>query len=223
MQWKKNQSDLQENVSVRVPFLSVCFLLLLVCMGVTAQTNYKISGTVVAAKDSEPLIGVNVLQKGTTNGIVTDIDGNFTLSVPLPCELSITYVGYLGQSVKVSSATTPLKIALEEDSEMLDEVVVVGYGVQKKKLVTGATVQVKGDNIAKLNTVNALGALQSQTPGVNITQSSGMPGEGFKVTIRGLGTTGSASPLYIIDGMPGGDINNLNLSLIHISEPTRPY
>lgn len=210
MQWKKNQSDLQENVSVRVPFLSVCFLLLLVCMGVTAQTNYKISGTVVAAKDSEPLIGVNVLQKGTTNGIVTDIDGNFILSVPLPCELSITYVGYLGQSVKVSSATTPLKIALEEDSEMLDEVVVVGYGVQKKKLVTGATVQVKGDNIAKLNTVNALGALQSQTPGVNITQSSGMPGEGFKVTIRGLGTTGSASPLYIIDGMPGGDINNLN-------------
>ena len=121
MQWKKNQSDLQENVSVRVPFLSVCFLLLLVCMGVTEQKNYKISGTVVAAKDSEPLIGVNVLQKGTTNGIVTDIDGNFTLSVPLPCELSITYVGYLGQSVKVSSATTPLKIALEVDSEMLDE------------------------------------------------------------------------------------------------------
>lgn len=191
-------------------FYLYCFLLLLVCMGVTAQTNYKISGTVVAAKDSEPLIGVNVLQKGTTNGTVTDIDGNFILSVPLPCELSITYVGYLGQSVKVSSATTPLKIALEEDSEMLDEVVVVGYGVQKKKLVTGATVQVKGDNIAKLNTVNALGALQSQTPGVNITQSSGMPGEGFKVTIRGLGTTGSASPLYIIDGMPGGDINNLN-------------
>ncbi len=210
MQWKKNQSDLQRTVSVRIPFLSVCFLLLWVCMGVVAQTNYKISGTVVAAKDGEPLIGVNVLQKGTTNGVVTDIDGNFTLSVSLPCEISVTYVGYLGQSVKVSSAMAPLKIALEEDSEMLDEVVVVGYGVQKKKLVTGATVQVKGDNIAKLNTVNALGALQSQTPGVNITQSSGMPGEGFKVTIRGLGTTGSASPLYIIDGMPGGDINNLN-------------
>ena len=102
----------------------------------------------VAAKDSEPLIGVNVLQKGTTNGIVTDIDGKFYSICSLPCELSITYVGYLGQSVKVSSATTPLKIALEEDSEMLDEVVVVGYGVQKKKLVTGATVQVKGDNIA---------------------------------------------------------------------------
>lgn len=80
----------------------------------------------------------------------------------MPCELSITYVGYLGQSVKVSSATTPLKIALEEDSEMLDEVVVVGYGVQKKKLVTGATVQVKGDNIAKLNTVNALGLFKAK-------------------------------------------------------------
>ena len=127
MQWKKNQSDLQRTVSVRIPFLSVCFLLLWVCMGVVAQTNYKISGTVVAAKDGEPLIGVNVLQKGTTNGVVTDVDGNFTLSVSLPCEISVTYVGYLGQSVKVSSAMAPLKIALEEDSEMLDEVVVVGY------------------------------------------------------------------------------------------------
>lgn len=76
--------------------------------------------------------------------------------------------------------------------------------------MTGATVQVKGDDIAKLNTVNALGALQSQTPGVSITQSSGMPGEGFKVTIRGLGTTGSSAPLYIIDGIAGGDINSLN-------------
>ena len=175
MQWKKNQSDLQENVSVRVPFLSVCFLLLLVCMGVTAQTNYKISGTVVAAKDSEPLIGVNVLQKGTTNGIVTDIDGNFTLSVPLPCELSITYVGYLGQSVKVSSATTPLKIALEEDSEMLDEVVVVGYGVQKKSDLTGSISSIKPADITSTPTTNALKSLQGKVAGLDITQSSGQP------------------------------------------------
>ena len=211
MQCKKNQSDLQGVVSFRYSFLSVSFLLLFVCLSsVVAQTNHKISGTVVSAKDGEPLIGVNILQKGTTNGVVTDVDGNFTLSVPVPCELSVSYVGYVGVTVNVTSAHTPLRIELTEDSELLDEVVVVGYGVQKKKLVTGATVQVKGENIAKLNTVNALGALQSQTPGVNITQSSGMPGEGFKVTIRGLGTTGSATPLYIIDGVTGGDINNLN-------------
>lgn len=210
MQWKKNQSDLQWVISVRVSFLSVSFLLLFVCMTAVAQTNHKISGTVVAAKNSEPLVGVNILQKGTTNGVVTDMDGRFSLSVPVPCELSVTYIGYAGEVVKVTSAPASLHIQLKEDNEQLDEVVVVGYGVQKKKLVTGATVQVKGENIAKLNMVNALGALQSQTPGVNITQSSGMPGEGYKVTIRGLGTTGSAAPLYIIDGVTGGDINNLN-------------
>jgi TonB-dependent SusC/RagA subfamily outer membrane receptor len=88
----------------------------------------------------------------------------------------------------------------------------VGYGVQKKKLVTGATVQVSGDNLQKLSTTNALGALQSQSPGVNITQSSGQPGEGFKVVIRGLGTVGSSGPLYVIDGVAGGDINALNPS-----------
>ncbi|MGM9778718.1 MAG: TonB-dependent receptor plug domain-containing protein, partial [Prevotella sp.] len=92
----------------------------------------------------------------------------------------------------------------------LEEVVVVGYGVQKKKLVTGATVEVKGENIAKLNTTQALGALQSQTPGVNIQASSGQPGDGFKVTIRGAGTNGNTAPLYVIDGVSGGDINNIN-------------
>lgn len=197
-------------LSVRIPFLAVCFLLLFVCFTAKAQTNHQITGTVIAAKDGEPLIGVNLLQQGTANGTVTDADGRFTLSVPVPCEISVSYIGYTRESVKVVSPDTPLRIELKEDSELLEEVVVVGYGVQKKKLVTGATVQVKGENIAKLNTVNALGALQSQTPGVNITQSSGMPGEGFKVTIRGLGTTGSATPLYIIDGVTDGDINNLN-------------
>ncbi len=92
---------------------------------------------------------------------------------------------------------------------MLDEVVVVGYGVQKKKLVTGATVQVKGENIAKLNTTNPLSALQGQTPGVNIVSTSGQPGAGMSVTIRGLGTVGNSQPLYLIDGV-GGDISTLN-------------
>ena len=209
MQWKHVLIKLCRLASAKLPLLSV-FLLLFVCQFVFSQTERKITGTVVTASDGERLIGVNVLQKGTTNGVVTDMDGNFALTVTVPCELSVSYIGYVEKIVKVTAADKHLNIALSEDNELLEEVVVVGYGVQKKKLVTGATVQVKGDDISKLNTVNALGALQSQTPGVNITQSSGMPGEGFKVTIRGLGTTGSASPLYIIDGVTGGDINNLN-------------
>jgi TonB-linked SusC/RagA family outer membrane protein len=101
-------------------------------------------------------------------------------------------------------------VSLKESENVLNEVVAIGYGVQQKKLVTGATVQVKGIDIAKLNTVSALGALQSQTPGVNITKLSGKPGEGFKVTIRGLGTIYNSNPLYIIDGVPNGDINLIN-------------
>lgn len=210
MQWRKINVNVQRSVSGWVYYCSVSVLLLLACANVMAQTSSRIKGSVVAEKDGEPLIGVNLLQKGTTNGTVTDFTGHFELSLPVPCEITVTYIGYTEQTIKVTSVTAPLTIKLKENSEMLDEVVVVGYGVQKKKLVTGATVQVKGGDIAKLNTVNALGALQSQTPGVNITQTSGMPGEGFKVTIRGLGTTGSSAPLYIIDGVTGGDINNLN-------------
>ncbi|WP_301029642.1 SusC/RagA family TonB-linked outer membrane protein, partial [Parabacteroides goldsteinii] len=189
-------------------FISV--FLLLGNLLAEAQTGRTISGIVVSEVGNEPLIGVNVVQKGTTNGAVTDLDGRFTLTVPDGSVLQITYIGYQEQLLTVKPNIAIYQVTLKEDSQALDEVVVVGYGIQKKKLVTGATVQVKGDDIQKLNTVSALGALQSQTPGVNITQSSGMPGEGFNVTIRGLGTTGSSGPLYIIDGVTGADINNLN-------------
>lgn len=193
-----------------VQLMFMVFVWLLISMQAMAQNKVRIKGVVTSGTDGVPLIGVNVVQKGTTNGSVTDLDGNFELAVPDNCLLDISYIGYLSQQIKVQSGKTDYQVILKEDSQALDEVVVVGYGVQKKKLVTGATVQVKGDDIQRLNTVSALGALQSQTPGVNITQTSGMPGEGFKVTIRGLGTTGSAAPLYIIDGVTGGDINNLN-------------
>ncbi len=188
----------------------VSVLMLLCCLVAQGQTGNVISGTVLSETDNEPLIGVNVVQKGTTNGTVTDFDGNFNIPVPTGSILEFSYIGFINQELTVNSGTTTYRVLLREDSQTLDEVVVVGYGVQKKKLVTGATVQVKGDDIQRLNTVNALGALQSQTPGVNIQQSSGMPGEGFNVTIRGLGTTGSPGPLYIIDGITGADINALN-------------
>ena len=171
------------------------------------QQAKKITGTVTDAMG--PVIGANVLEKGTTNGVITDIDGNFTLNVQPGATIVVSFIGYQPQEIVVGNQTS-FKIQLKEDTELLDEVVVVGYGVQKKKLVTGATVQVKGEDIAKLNTTSALGALQSQTPGVNITSNNGQPGEGFKVNIRGLGTIGDSAPLYVIDGVAGGDINTLN-------------
>lgn len=172
--------------------------------------NITVNGVV---KDASGLsvIGASVVEKGTTNGTITDFDGNFTLQVPSSAMLSISFVGYKAQEISVNGQTF-FNIVLQEDTEVLDEVIVVGYGVQKKKLVTGATVQVKGEDLQKLNTVSALGALQSQSPGVNITQSSGMPGEGYKVNVRGMGTMGSSAPLYVIDGVAGGDINMLNPS-----------
>ena len=168
--------------------------------------NQSISGTVVDSQN-EPIIGANVIEKGTTNGTITDLDGRFTLNVQAGTTLVFSYLGYRSQEIQ---ASRNMSVILIEDNKLLDEVVVIGYGVQKKKLVTGATVQVKGEDIAKLNTVNVLEAMQSQSPGVNITQNNGFLGAGFKVNIRGLGTIGSFSPLYVIDGVAGGDISGLN-------------
>jgi TonB-linked SusC/RagA family outer membrane protein len=199
-------------VTIPIKLLIIVALLLINGFLVMAQTNVKVKGVVTSEADGFPLTGVNVVQKGSTNGVVTDLDGNFELTVPVGVQLEFTYIGFLAQSVTVSAGKSVYNVALREDSQSLDEVVVMGYGVQKKKLVTGATVQVSGNDLQKMSTASALGALQSQTPGVNITQSSGQPGEKFKVTVRGLGTVGDASPLYVIDGVPGGDINNLNPS-----------
>ena len=172
------------------------------------QATKKITGTVVDSQG--PVIGASVVEKGKSgNGVITDFDGNFTLTVSPGATIVISYVGYETQEVKVGNQSS-LNITLKEDNAQLDEVVVVGYGVQKKKLVTGATVQVKGEEIAKLNTTNALEAMQSSTPGVQITQSSSQPGKGYKVYIRGIGTTGNSAPLYVIDGVAGGSLDDIN-------------
>ncbi len=171
------------------------------------QATKKITGTVVDA--SGPVIGASVVEKGTTNGTVTDFDGNFTLNVNPNATIVISFIGFETQEIKVANKDN-FQITMKDDNAVLDEVVVVGYGVQKKKLVTGATVQVKGEEIAKLNTTNALEAMQSSTPGVQITQSSSQPGKGYKVYIRGIGTTGNASPLYVIDGVAGGSLDDIN-------------
>lgn len=170
--------------------------------------NKTISGVVTSATDSEPLIGVSVQVRETATGGITDIDGRYSVSAQQGQTLVFSYIGYQSQEIKVGTSSV-INVVLKEDTEMLDEVVVVGYGVQKKKLVTGATVQVKGDEIAKMNTTNPLQAMQGQTPGVSIASTSGQPGADMKVSIRGLGTVGNSAPLYLIDGV-GGDISTLN-------------
>jgi TonB-linked SusC/RagA family outer membrane protein len=174
--------------------------------GVQQQT-FVANGVVVDAQN-EPVIGATVREKGTPgNGIATNVDGKFSLSVQSDATLVVSYLGFQTQEVK---AAKDLQIVLLEDNMALEEVVVIGYGVQKKKLVTGSTIQVKGEDIAKLNTPSILGALQSQAPGVNITQVSGFVGDGFKVNIRGIGTNGTSSPLYVVDGIVGGSIDGLS-------------
>lgn len=210
-------------------FMTFCSFLLLINVGVILADNHSgvvsgtssingimqsgitVTGTVVDT-DGLTMPGVNILIKGTTTGIITDIDGNFRISVPNKnAILMFSFVGFISQDIIVDNQMK-INVILQPSTLELEDVVVVGYGVQKKKLVTGATSQVKGDDITKLSTVSALGALAGQTPGVNITSLSGMPGEGFKVAIRGLGTVGDSAPLYIIDGVTGGDINSLNPS-----------
>ncbi|MDY4174587.1 MAG: SusC/RagA family TonB-linked outer membrane protein, partial [Bacteroidales bacterium] len=192
--------------------LAAWLLALLLCVQGLATSDclaqsQAATGNVVSSSDGQPLPGVNVLVKGTTNGTITDFDGNFSLSTENGATLVFSFLGFTNQEVVFTGQ--PLKIALVEEASDLDEVVVVGYGVQKKKLVTGATVQVKGDDVQKLNTNNALQALQGQTPGVNIQSTSGQPGSAMNVSIRGLGTVGNSQPLYLIDGV-GGDITTLN-------------
>ena len=182
------------------------FLLCLFPMGALAQSIVK--GT-VNDEAGEPVIGATVKVLGSNEGAITDFNGNFSVKASSNATLSFSYVGYETQQVKVGGKST-INVTLKEDNTTLNDVVVIGYGTMKKKLVTGATVQVKGEDIAKLNTTNALEAMQSQTPGVQITQASSQPGKGYKVYIRGIGTTGDSKPLYVIDGVAGGSLDDIN-------------
>ena len=163
----------------------------------------------VTDEAGEPVIGATVKVQGSNEGAITDFEGNYSVKAASNATLSFSYVGYVPQEVNVGGRST-INVTMAEDNTTLNDVVVIGYGTMKKKLVTGATVQVKGEDIAKLNTTNALEAMQSSTPGVQITQSSTQPGKGYKVYIRGIGTTGSASPLYVIDGVAGGSLDGIN-------------
>ena len=186
----------------------ILMLFLVSCLSLSAWAQGTIKGTVVD-EAGEPVIGASVQVQGTKTGAITDFNGNFSVQAPSNATLQISYVGFVTETVSVQGRNN-IQVTLREDATSLNDVVVIGYGTQKKKLVTGATVQVKGDEIAKLNTTNALEAMQSSTPGVQITQSSTQPGKGYKVYIRGIGTIGDSQPLYVIDGVAGGNLDGIN-------------
>lgn len=163
----------------------------------------------VTDSNNESLPGANVIVKGTANGTVTDLDGNYSLQANNEDILIISFVGFLTQEVKVGTQST-INVTLQEDIASLQEVVVVGYGMQKKKVVTGAIESVSSEEINATPILRVEQALQGRTPGVQVTNLSGQPGEAPTVRIRGTGTTGSAAPLYVVDGLVVGGIDYLN-------------
>ncbi|HEY0609500.1 MAG TPA: TonB-dependent receptor plug domain-containing protein, partial [Chitinophaga sp.] len=172
-----------------------------------AQTA-KVSGTITSQSTSAPVPGASVTVKNTHTSAIADGSGKFSINASTGDVLMISSVGFIAKEVKIESQE--LRIQLQESENQLENVVVIGYGTQKKKLVTGANIQVKGTDIQKQNTTNALQALQGQAPGVQITSYSGQPGSGMNVIIRGKGTVGNFSPLYIVDGVQTTDISYLN-------------
>ena len=166
-----------------------------------AQT-IKVSGQVVD-QDGEPLIGATVRVKGSQTGSVTDIGGNFQLDAPANATLVVSYVGYKDSEIAVNGRAIIEKIQLESDSQVLDQVVVVGYGTQKKADLTGSVSIVNADELKRVSHSNVSSMLEGKVAGVQIT-SDGQPGADPSVRIRGIGSFGSTAPLYVIDGVPMG-------------------
>ena len=164
-----------------------------------AQSGKKITGTVLDATGM-PVIGANVMVKGTTNGTITDMDGRFSLDVDKGATLVVSYIGFANQEIKVGNQTN-LSIALKEDSKALDELVVVGYGTQKKVNLTGSVATMNTEEIENVPSSNLSNALSGRLAGVRFTQSTGKPGAGSSVSIRAVGTWNNSDPLYVIDGM----------------------
>ena len=176
----------------------------------TGQQSKLVKGTIVDATGM-PVIGANVMEKGTTNGTITDMDGNFSLEVDKNAILVVSYIGYANQEIKVGTQTN-LSIALKEDAEALDELVVVGFGTQKKVNLTGAVSAVSSEVFEDRPVQNVAMMLQGEMPGLNITKTDGTMDAAPKINIRGTTTIGEGSsgdPLILIDGMEG-DMNMLN-------------
>lgn len=183
-------------------------LILSVSLTLTAQDVYTYTG-VVRDKDGQTLPGVNVIEKGTSNGTITDIDGNYSLNASSgSITISYSMVGYVAQDVAATAGMFS-DVRMTENVVGLDEVLVVGYGTQKRANVTGAISKMNSDQLVEIPTATVDQALQGKLAGVNVQTNSGSPGAGMSVIIRGVGTNGNSQPLYVVDGVQTGSINNI--------------
>jgi len=206
---------MKSNYCIKPTMLQFCMVLLLSLFtmqsGFAQEQSQIVSGNVKSAEDAMGIPGATVLIEGTKIGTSTDFDGNFKLEAKTGNVIVISFMGFKTQRVTVGTQKT-INVTLQTEAADLKEVVVIGYGSQKKTLVTNAVTQVSGENLAKTNTTNALQALQGQAAGIQITSTSGQPGEGLNVVIRGVGSIAGTSPLYVVDGILTGDISYLNNS-----------
>lgn len=182
------------------------------------QESITITGNVRSQADNEPLPGVTVVIQGTTRGATTDLDGFYSIEASPGDVIKLSFVGYHAESFTVEADQTHYETTLSEDVIGLSEVVVTGYGVQQKSLVTGSIASVDGENIGKVRAPNATQALQGLAAGVHVIPRTGRPGEASDIRIRGISSISGTDPLIVIDGIPGGNLDNLNTNDIQSIE-----
>lgn len=225
-----NQVDINKITSVKVKNEAVAQVLDRILSG--TGINYELEGTHIiltteAIKDlhaqqqaktvtgtvtdvsGEPIIGANIRIKGTTTGTITDIDGNFSIKAEPQSVIEVSYIGYLTQETVINNQKS-IRFLLKEDTKTLDEVVVIGYGVQKKADLTGSVANINTEKLNTQSNANIGQALQGKIAGVDIVSQSGAPGSGTRIMVRGIGTLNNASPLYIVDGMYMNSIDHIN-------------
>jgi len=191
---------MKSKICIPPKVLTYCLSFFFAMLALPAFAQQKITGKVTSTEDGLGLPGVNVVEKGTTNGVSTDFDGNYQITAAPNAVLVFSFVGFAQQEVAVNNQSA-INANLKPSASELNEIVVVGYGTQKRKVSTAATTVVSGKDLQQTNSIDATSALQGQSSGVSITQSSGQPGAGMIVNIRGAGTVGNATPLYVVDGV----------------------
>ena len=203
---REKQKLSKEPIAYKILLLVLCAIF---SIHLSAQNQKMISGK-ITDEQGESVIGASVFVKGTTVGTVSDIDGNFSLEVPESAVITISYIGYLPQDIRVEGRTD-FAIVLKEDNQLLDEVVVVGYGVMRKRDLTGAVASVSGETMKDKPVASIGEALQGRAAGVQVI-SSGKPGDNVSFRIRGISTINNSEPLLVIDGVPTDlGINALNM------------
>ncbi|MDV6169471.1 TonB-dependent receptor [Flavobacterium sp. DG1-102-2] len=192
---------MKSKITIPSKMVTFCLTLLFTLVFSSAFAQQKtVKGKVTAADDGMGLPGVTIMEKGTSNSTSTDLDGNYQIAVGPNATLVFSFVGFAPQETAVNNQST-VTVSLKPEASELDEVVVVGYGTQKRKVSSAATTVVSGKDLQQTNSIDATSALQGQSSGVNITSTSGQPGAGMVVNIRGAGTTGNSTPLYVVDGV----------------------